>query len=133
MREIMLVLISLTAWDSTPAAGQAQPRGQGAAVLFRDVPRGPLSVDWSVVRSDTLVRDIRPTYWKEGAAVGALVGAVGGALAGWWVCGMSEEVGKDCGGAAIFSGLGGAVVLAIPGALVGGQFRKGDRNNARSD
>jgi hypothetical protein len=124
MRATMLLLISLTAWSS-PVAGQVAPRSLAASVLSRDLPRGPLSVGWSLTPSDTLVRDIRPTYWKEGAAVGGLAGAVGGALVGLWACGMSDEVGKDCTGTAIGGGVGGAVLLAIPGALIGGQFEKG--------
>lgn len=89
-------------------------------------------MNWSAAPRDSLMRDIRPTYWKEGAAVGALAGAVGGALVGLAVCGLSEEVGKDCAGTAVIGGIGGAVVLAIPGALIGGQFRKrGDENESQ--
>ncbi len=124
MREILLLLVSLTVWAS-PAAGQTSPQGPVASVLFSGAARGPLSVGWSSEPHDSVVRDIRPTYWKEGAAVGGLLGALGGALVGRAVCGMSDEFGKDCTGSTILGGVGGAVLLAIPGALIGGQFPKG--------
>ena len=104
-----------------------------ASVLLIDVARGPLSVDWSAEPKDTVVRDIRPTHWKEGALVGALLGAVGGALLGVAFCGMSDDIGKDCTGTTILAGVGGAVLLAIPGALIGGQFPKGGSTNGQAD
>ncbi|HWN20248.1 MAG TPA: hypothetical protein VNO19_15150 [Gemmatimonadales bacterium] len=122
MRATMLLLLSLTAWSS-PVAGQVAPRGPAASVLFRDLPRGPLSVEWPVTPRDSVVRDIKPTYWKEGALVGGLLGFVGGFLLGSAVC----ESGNACITAAI---LGGGLLLLIPGALVGGQFEKGGDENA---
>lgn len=121
MREIMLVLVGL-AVSASPAAGQAAPRGPAASVLFHDVARGPLSADWSVAPGDSVVRDIRPTYWKEGALVGGLLGFVGGFLLGSAVC----ESGTSCMTSAI---IGGGLLLLIPGALIGGQFRKGGDAN----
>ena len=117
MRETMLLLVSLTAWPSS-TAGQASPRSPVGSVVFRDLPRGPLSVDWSVAPRDSVVPDIRPTYWKEGALVGGLLGFVGGFLLGSAVC----ESGTACITAGI---LGGGLLLLIPGALIGGQFEKG--------
>jgi hypothetical protein len=38
---------------------------------------------------------------------------------------MSDDFDKNCTGAAIVGDVGGAVLLAIPGALIGGQFEKG--------
>jgi hypothetical protein len=131
-RETLLLLISLIAWAS-PAAGQAVSWGPRTSVLLINVARGPLSVDWSAESQDTVTRDIRPTHWKEGALVGALVGAAGGALVGVWACGMSDEIGKDCTGTTILAGVGGAVLMAIPGALVGGQFPKGGRTDGRTE
>ena len=125
---MLTLLFSLTVCAS-PAAAQAAPRGPAASVLYSGVVCGPLSVDCSAERRDSVVRDIQPTYWKEGAAAGGLVGAVGGALLGWAVCGMSDEVGKNCTGTTILGSVGGAVLLAIPGALIGGQFSKGSAEN----
>lgn len=117
MRETLLLLVGLTVLGSS-AFGQAAPPGPAASVLFRDVARGPLSVNWSAAPRDSVARDIRPTYWKEGALVAGLLGAVGGFLLGSAVC----EDGGGCNTGAI---LGGALLLVIPGALIGGQFRKG--------
>lgn len=129
MRETLLVLVSVIAWSS-PVAGQVAPRGPVASVVLRDVARGPLLVDWSVAPRDSVVRDIRPTYWKEGLLVGGLVGAVGGLLLGAGFCEM-EGAGTGCMTAAI---LGGGVLLLLPGALIGGQFEKGgDGNDSPSD
>lgn len=113
----LLLLLGITAWAS-PAAGQVRPQGPVPSVLFSGVARGPLSVEWSAESRDSVVRDIRPTYWKEGALVAGLLGAVGGALLGLAHC----ESGYGC---IIGASIGGALLLAIPGALVGGQFRKG--------
>jgi len=122
MRVVLLLLIGLTAWTS-PAAGQVGPRGAAASVLVRDVAPGPLSAGWPAQARDSVVRDIRPTYWKEGALVGGLAGAVAGLV-------LSSACEMGCMTAAI---LGGGLLLVLPGALIGGQFRKGDRNNSPSD
>jgi hypothetical protein len=124
MRETLLLLVGLAVWAS-PAAGQTPLPGPVASVFFRSAARGPLSVAWSSEPHDSVVRDIRPTYWKEGALVGALLGAVGGAVVGGGFCRMSDEFGKDCTASTVLGGVGGAVLLVIPGALIGGQFRKG--------
>ena len=111
----LLLIIGLIA-GASPAAGQAAAGRPVASVLYSGVTRGPLSFDWSAEQRDSVVRDIRPTYWKEGALVAGLIGAAGGAVLGAAVC--------ESKGCIIASGLGGALVLALPGALVGGQFRK---------
>jgi len=61
--------------------------------------------------------------------VGGLAGAVGGLVLGSAFCEM-EGSGKGCLTAAI---LGGGLLLVLPGALIGGQFRKGDGNSSPSD
>ena len=112
----LLLILGLIA-GASPAAGQAAAGRPVASVLYSGVNRGPLSFDWCAEPRDSVVRDIRPTYWKEGALVAGLLGAVGGAVLGAAVC----ESGTGC---IIAGSLGGALLLAIPGALVGGQFRK---------
>jgi hypothetical protein len=75
---------------------------------------------------DTLRPPIRPTYWKEGALIGGVLGAVGGAVLGHGLCELSEESRKDCTGGLVLGGVLGAALLAVPGALIGGQFPKHD-------
>jgi hypothetical protein len=67
---------------------------------------------------------IRPTYWKEGAVIGGILGGALGVLAGGGLCGQSEEPNKHCAGSMILGGMVGALLLGIPGALVGGLFPK---------
>jgi len=80
---------------------------------------------WEANR-DTVQAQIQPTYWKEGALIGGVLGAVGGAFLGHGLCEDSEELGKNCTGSLFLGGVLGAVLLAIPGALVGGQFSKSE-------
>jgi len=94
-------------------------------VLFDRAQGGPLQRSLAEAARDTTRRQIRPTYWKEGALIGVVLGTIGGALVGHGLCGMSEEFHKDCTGSLFLGGLLGAVLLAVPGALIGGQFPKG--------
>jgi uncharacterized membrane protein YeaQ/YmgE (transglycosylase-associated protein family) len=75
---------------------------------------------------DTAARFIRPTYWKKGAIIGGAVGALGGFLLGRALCDLSEEQGHSCTGTLLVGAVGGALVIAIPGALIGGQFHKAE-------
>jgi hypothetical protein len=80
-------------------------------------------MSWEASR-DTIQRQIRPTYWKEGALVGGVVGGVGGAFLGHGLCEMSDEIGRNCTGSLFLGGVLGAALLAVPGTLIGGQFPK---------
>lgn len=66
-----------------------------------------------------------PTYWREGAIAGAIaVGISGVAIAGG-LCGMGENS-SGCTGQAVAGGIMGAAVGFGLGALIGGQFSKGN-------
>jgi hypothetical protein len=125
---MLLLVLGLTL---NPAAGvaQARPPHAAASVLFSAAARGPLHPAGLGEPRDS-VRNIQPTYWKEGALVGGGVGAVGGLLLGLAVCGLSEDPNSSCTGTAIAGALGGALLLAIPGALIGGQFHKGQSTSS---
>ena len=124
VRTSVLLLIAVMAWSS-PVAGQAAMRGPVPSVLT-SAARGQLRNTNLRQAGDTVQRDIRPTYWKEGALIGGLIGIAGGAVVGLVACSYSDEVGKSCIGSAALGALGGALVLAVPGALIGGQMHKGE-------
>jgi hypothetical protein len=75
-------------------------------------------------RGDTGRLESRPTYWKKGAAIGGVVGALSGLLLGRVLCNVSEEPGRGCSRTMLIGVVGGGLLLAIPGALIGGQFAK---------
>jgi hypothetical protein len=52
---------------------------------------------------------------------------VSGILLGRALCDLSEERGHSCAGSWLVGAIGGALVMAIPGAVIGGQFRKTER------
>ncbi len=94
--------------------------------------KGPVSsalVTWlgetrTVNRAADAVPRAEGTYWKRGALIGAIVGA------GAWIatnvadgC-RGECLGRTIGVAPFFGLLG-----AIPGALIGGLFPKGERHD----
>lgn len=59
-----------------------------------------------------------------GRSRGGALGALGGAVLGHGLCGLSEDSTKSCTGSLLLGALLGAAVVAIPGALIGGQFSK---------
>jgi hypothetical protein len=124
VRALVLLILSVVAWSSR-AAAQSPVQGPVPSVLFSCPAPGPLRSQGFIEPADTIDRDIRPTYWKEGALVGGLIGAAGGTALGLAICRNSEELGKNCAGSAVAAGLISALVLAIPGALIGGQMHKG--------
>ena len=122
-----LLLALLGTPTLAPAQGAATPlRGPAASAVFAPRVSGPLH-NRSLISPDTARTGIGPTHWMEGALVGGLAGAVGGGLLGAAVCGQSDEVGKSCTGTTLLGALIGAGLVAIPGALIGGQFPKGPR------
>lgn len=114
-----------------PAAVSAQnpsPLVRGPAPSSLRDPRvvGPFRQAWSPDPSDSVPK-IRPTYWKEGAIVGGVIGGVGLGLLAARFCAVAEETDESCTGATLVGGLLGAVILGVPGALIGGSFPKGER------
>src|SRR5688572_6056842 len=106
VRTSLLLLLGTLPFGSG-LSGQAVVAGPTSSVLT-SIRRGPLrSSDLQQAR-DSVERDIRPTYWKEGALVGGLIGIAGGALVGLVACSYSDQVGKSCTGSAAVGALGGA-------------------------
>ena len=123
MRITVLLLLGPWFW---PDLGSAQTplSGPAASVLFSAPQRGALGSMRLEALRDTVPAQLPPTYWKEGALIGGALGALGGALLGHAVCETSDESGKSCTGSLFLGGVLGAAILAIPGALIGGQFPK---------
>ena len=110
--------------SSSVLFGQSAIPGPTSSVLTSTAP-GPLRAAVPQEPGDSVERDIQPTHWKEGALVGGLIGVVGGALLGAAICRNSEQSDKNCTGSTVGGGLIVGLVLAIPGALIGGQIPKG--------
>lgn len=132
MRSAVLMLFSLLTL-SVPATAQLQVPGPALSVLFSHRQGGPLQPTVAVEPRDSLLHQSRPTYWKEGALIGGALGAVGGAVLAHRLCGLAEESTKHCTGSSVLGGVIGAALLAIPGALIGGQFSKEPAEPGPSD
>ena len=90
-----------------------------------DLPlRGPLAPGSLLAeQADSVVRQIRPTHWKEGGLVGALAVGAFGAWLGNEIC-RNSDTGSGCTGLTLGGALGGGVLGFLIGALIGGQFPK---------
>jgi hypothetical protein len=121
MRALLLAVAYLSLGPSV-GSSQDRPFGPEPSPLFVATFRTTLSAE----RGDSGRLDIQPTYWKKGAAIGGVVGALSGLLLAHAVCGLSDEVGHGCptSGTLLMSVVGGGFLLALPGALIGGQFDK---------
>ena len=111
-----------------PSVGVSQDRPLRPlpSPLFVATSTTALRATFSAERGNSGRLEIRPTYWKKGAAIGGVVGALGGLLLAHAVCGLSDETGHGCptSGTLLMSAVGGGFLLAVPGALIGGQFDK---------
>jgi len=123
MRVGLLLLLSL-AVGTVPAPAQTSVAGPLPSLVWSRAERGPLQATRALAPSDTVPRNIQPTYWKEGALIGGVAGAVAGALLFAAFC-ESSDVAGSCAGSTVGGVLVGALILGLPGALIGGQFPKG--------
>jgi hypothetical protein len=75
-------------------------------------------------RSDTVARQIRRSYWKEGGLVAGVASSILVGLFAQGMCAYAEGNTRNCGLSLITGALlGGGVGFGL-GALVGGQFPK---------
>jgi hypothetical protein len=131
LRTLLVVLASSSlALDS--AGGQAPPvtwpplSQLSASSLYAEQPTTPFDAQRLAGEpSDTVARQIKPTFWKEGGLVGGIASGVFMALFAHGMCAYAEGNTRDC-GLALLGGtvVGGGLGFAL-GALVGGQFSKG--------
>jgi hypothetical protein len=115
MQIARFLLVTLLIW---PPAALAQERIKGPAPSVLSVTPARSSQLASLVESDSVSQ---PTHWKEGAIVGGLVGAIAGGVLAYAACEQAET--SRC--STVPGIILGAALLAIPGALIGGQFPKG--------
>jgi hypothetical protein len=117
-------LLVATATAQTVPLSWAPLSNVSSSSLYAVPSRGPLRPGSLIgEQGDTVARQIRPTYWKEGGIVGALAA---GAFLGWLAhgfCSYSESEG-GCTGALVGGALGGGLIGFLTGALIGGQFPK---------
>jgi hypothetical protein len=125
MRALLLAVAYLSLGPSV-GASQVRPFGPAPSPLFVATPTTAFRTTFAAERGDSARMEIQPTYWKKGAAIGGVVGAFSGLLLAHAVCGLSEESGHGCptSGTLLMGMVGGGLLLALPGALIGGQFAK---------
>jgi hypothetical protein len=114
----LLLVFGLTLCSS-PGRCQVRALAPAASILFTTMPRKALGPAQFSARVDSARHLVRPTYWKEGALLG---GAVGGVASGLLL--------SLCDGRCV---LASALLLAIPGAFIGGQLRKPEPESAPLD
>jgi hypothetical protein len=126
----VLIVCALSTLLLDGASAQAQavtwpPLSQlSTSSLYIERPAAPLDLHpLAEEPSDTVVRRIKPTYWKEGGIVGAVAAGAFLAYPAGGLCQYSDS-GESCGGAAIGGAVLGAGVGFGLGALIGGQFPK---------
>ena len=133
MLRSLLIVCALTTllFDRASAQGQATwpPLSQLSPSLYLERPATPLNTPLLASEpSDTAIRQIRPTHWKEGGLVGALLLGGFGVWFGYEICKNSDDTTRGCTGAVLGGGLGGGVIGFLIGALIGGQFPKDQKS-----
>jgi hypothetical protein len=131
LRTLLVVLTSSTlllnsAGGQAPAVTWPPLAGISASSLYTGRSPSPLDSHLrSREPSDTVARQIRPTYWKEGGLVGGVASSILVGLFAQGMCAYAEGNTRNCGLSLITGALlGGGVGFGL-GALVGGQFPKG--------
>jgi hypothetical protein len=122
-----LIVLCFVVPATTPAHAQSitwpQLSGLTSSPIYQSRPGTEEDLQFSRKSPDTLLRQIKPTHWKEGGLVGALLVGALGAWFGNEIC-RNDEVEDDCTGLILRGGVGGGAAGFLLGALVGGQFPK---------
>jgi hypothetical protein len=115
------LLFGLTTCCASPLVAQHPGLSPRLAAALES-SRGPLP--------RALHESTHPTHWKEGAIIGGAVGVLFGAGLGGSFCGMATDAGRSCTGSAVLGAVAGGLILAIPGAIIGGAFPKHSHRDA---
>jgi predicted membrane protein len=119
------VALALTLTPLTRSVAQtAGSPVSAASLLDAGRVRGPLWVQGLGFVEDTVRPQIRPSYWLEGALVGAGALGVLTAYLGHGLCANSDVRQPSCLEEVVVGGVIGGLTGFGLGALVGGQFRK---------
>lgn len=113
------LLVSLVC--SASGSAQTSLSGPATSVLF-DTEH--LDDAFTIALDPDTTKHIRPTYWKEGALIGGIVGAIPGALLGHDLCETDDNPNNNCFVSTLLGAFGGAILMGLPGALIGGAFPK---------
>jgi hypothetical protein len=114
---------------TSPPAANTQTSQAPPSVLplvLNSAAKGPLRPIVLSDTTDSVPRRIRPSHWKEGALIGGLAVGAGLAFLVYGLCDAGSESETDCSGAPVAGFLVGAIMGSITGALIGGQFPKGE-------
>jgi hypothetical protein len=130
MRFRLLLLLTALPW-TLPASAQTRISRPAASLLFATGQENR-SPSWQWAEPDT-TKHIRATYWKEGALIGGVIGALSGAYLGYGLCQDSDSAHGSCFLSAVGGALGVALVLGVPGALIGGSFEKAPVDSVIAD
>jgi hypothetical protein len=127
MSRLAVLLFGLALSAPTAAPSQTTVRvGPAPSRLYAVSAPGPLEIVPGGVWADTAERRIPSTYWREGALIGG--GGLGAfaAYLFYGLCAQSDTASANCTTSLLGGILVGGGVGAVLGALVGGQFPKGE-------
>jgi hypothetical protein len=125
----MICAIAVLQRDTAYAQGQPVSwpglSGISSSPVYPQTPASPLHYHiLSTTPADTVIRQIQPTHWKEGGAIGAVAVGALGALFGSGICQLSDNSSDGCIGLEVRGALGGGILGFLIGAFIGGQFPK---------
>jgi hypothetical protein len=119
----LLILLLVTVGRAGSAEPQSRLAPAPSPLFDSGRPGREPTLRW--VQPDT-AKHIHATYWREGALVGGGLGALGGAVVGYDLCKNDDDPDNHCLPLSLGGALVGAIILGIPGALIGGAFSKAE-------
>lgn len=128
---LLLMVCALALLDFNEALAQSSRvawpplSNVSASPLYAERAPGPFDLSaMELEPGDTVPRQIKPTYWKEGGIIGAIMAGSFLAYLFHGLCASSDSSAPSCAGALVGGIVMGGGLGFISGALVGGQFDK---------